>query len=248
MPISSLSAAWNALPPELAAGLLRDSSGQAPRLRWSLRLLEIAASSAAREGVPLSPDALRATLRHACDLLSAAWEAAPEDRDSADRMLALHRSAPFLSATQVRQLTALRACDALPEAPEPHSWPAPIRFLGHWRAGLRHWREGSWVEALTCFRAVDGGWLTPLELSGHCLHRLGRADEAFAIWRRVLAARPWHVNLIVCAASTRPCLRRNPAWFPLPSATPPCCSTPGTRRICCTPPWNLWRPHCPTRP
>lgn len=197
MPISSLSAAWNALPPELAAGLLRDSSGQAPRLRWSLRLLEVAASSAAREGVPLSPDALRATLRHACDLLSAAWEAAPEDRDSADRMLALHRSAPFLSATQVRQLTDLRACDALPEAPEPHAWPAPIRFLGHWRAGLRHWREGSWAEALACFRAVEGGWLTPLELSGHCLHRLGRADEAFAIWRRVLAARPWHVNLIL---------------------------------------------------
>ncbi len=196
MSTSSLSAAWRALPSGLAAGLLRDSSGRDSRLRWSLRLLEVARSSAAG-AVPPSPDVLRATLGRACDLLSAAWETSPEDRDTATRMLALHRSIPFLSAMRVRQLTALCACGALPETPEPHAWPTPIRFLGHWRAGLRRWGEAAWGEALACFRAVEGGWLTPLELAGHCLHRLGRADEAFALWRRVLLARPWHANLIL---------------------------------------------------
>lgn len=195
----SLSTAWDALPHGLGVGLLRDSSSREQRLHWSLRLLETASSatcSITRNANVSSPEAVRRTLHYACDLLSASWEASPEDKNTAAQMLSLHRTIPFLSPGRLKHLAAICASPTLPEAPEPEAWPVPLRFLGYWRAGLRLWRDGEWADALACFQAVEGGWLTPRELAGHCLCRLGRREEALALWRSVLGIRPWHANLI----------------------------------------------------
>ncbi len=45
----------------------------------------------------------------------------------------------------------------------------------------------------------EGAWLAPVERAGHCMARLGARDGALSLWRVVLAARPWHVSLILRA-------------------------------------------------
>lgn len=190
-----LVAAWLALPPEVQASLLHQSALAESRLQAGLALLDCASP----------PFAL------AADLLLAAWECSPATSGLLQHLLALHRQCPFLSSAQERAFAALLDLGLpdsglpAPDLPAP-DLPAtdPRLPVQLWCKALAYFDRGDYATALQyCEKSASPApgkqhgpvWYGITELQGHCLLRLGQRSAAFALWRQVLAARPWQVHL-----------------------------------------------------
>lgn len=171
----SLTAYWRALPRLLAGHLLHASSGMPHCMRLGTLSLDLYSNG------DLSQESARSL-----DFLPCAWEAAP---DNADLAALLSRLPEHLSSLSARQRAVLRwIC-----RPE-HSPPEPLKA---WSAADAAWREGDLAGAMRNYAAAGGLWLTPLERLGHCMARRGEREAALALWSKVLAARPWHTQLIL---------------------------------------------------
>ncbi len=140
-------------------------------------------------------------------------ESAPEDAASLQAL----KAAGDLDGVAALLETMIR------QEPARWFWRREAQMLGLYRGDLTWTRErmagaappgGAWTaHRLTADLAfLAGEYDTALKAYAQCLragdsplvqtrlaetlHRLGRADQAVAVWRRALAARPWQVNLL----------------------------------------------------